>query len=125
MVTVFKGFNTINQERKFGLTGFDLIKRDLINAFHIRQGEVPGRPDVGTNIWTYIFEPLTDETRSAITAEIRRVISQDPRLSIHDLQLFSGHHSVIVEVEVLVGTEVSPRTLALIFDERTHTVRVR
>ena len=46
----FIGFNTINQNKKFTLVDFDLIKIDLLNAFNIRQGELPGRPAYGTII---------------------------------------------------------------------------
>ena len=38
----FIGFNTINQNKKFTLVDFELIKRDLLNAFNIRQGELVG-----------------------------------------------------------------------------------
>jgi hypothetical protein len=47
-MTTFIGFNTINQNKKFTLTDFALIQRDLLNAFNIRQGELPGRPGYGT-----------------------------------------------------------------------------
>ena len=52
----FIGFNTINQNKKFTAVDFDLIKIDLLNAFNIRQGELPGRPGYGTVIWNYLFE---------------------------------------------------------------------
>ena len=40
----FIGFSTIDQNKKFTAVDFDLIKIDLLNAFNIRQGELPGRP---------------------------------------------------------------------------------
>jgi hypothetical protein len=43
-MATFIGFNTVDQFKKFTLTDFELIKRDLINALNIRQGELPGRP---------------------------------------------------------------------------------
>jgi len=43
----FIGFNTQDQFFKFTLTDFELIKRDLSNAFNIQQGELPGRPGYG------------------------------------------------------------------------------
>ena len=52
----FIGFNTINQNKKFTLVDFELIKRDLLNAFNIRQGELVGRPAYGTSIWDFVFE---------------------------------------------------------------------
>ena len=47
----FIGFNTIGQYKKFTLLDYELIKRDLLNAFNIRQGELVGRPDYGTALW--------------------------------------------------------------------------
>jgi hypothetical protein len=40
-MTTFIGFNTIDQFKKFTLTDFELIKRDLLNAFNIRPGQLP------------------------------------------------------------------------------------
>ena len=42
-MTTFIGFNTIDQPKKFTLTDFDLVKRDLLNAFNIQQGQLVGR----------------------------------------------------------------------------------
>jgi len=54
-MATFIGFNTIDQIRKFTLTDADLIKRDFLNALNINKGEVPGRPEYGTTIWSFIF----------------------------------------------------------------------
>ena len=55
----FVGFNTIGRARNFTLTDRDLVIRDLLNALNIQQGEVPGRPQVGTLIWSFLFENQT------------------------------------------------------------------
>ena len=73
----FIGFNTINQFKKFTLVDFELIKRDLANAFNIQQGELPGRPGYGTTIWGYVFESQTPETEQGILQEIQRVAGGD------------------------------------------------
>ena len=61
-MATFIGYNTINQYKNYTLTDFDLIKRDLLNALTIKQGEVVGRPLVGTTIWNLIFDSQTPET---------------------------------------------------------------
>jgi hypothetical protein len=38
------------------LTDFELIKRDLLNAFNIRQGSLPGRPAYGSSIFDFVFD---------------------------------------------------------------------
>ena len=62
-MTKFRGFNTVNQVKKFRLTDLDLVKRDLLNHFQIRKGEKLMNPAFGSIIWNMLFEPLTDETK--------------------------------------------------------------
>ena len=71
MAQKFIGFNTQDQFKKFTLTGFELVKRDLLNAFNIQQGQLPGRPGYGTIIWTYLFENQLQEVQTAIQREIQ------------------------------------------------------
>ena len=63
-MTTFVGFNTINQNKKFTLIDTELIKRDLLNAFNIRQGELVGRPGYGTVIWDYVFENQHNQSKN-------------------------------------------------------------
>lgn len=123
-MATFKGFNTIGQFKKFGLTDFDLIKRDLLNAFLIREGQLPGRPDLGTRIWNFVFEPLDREIRDQIEYEVRRVIDMDPRLGIDQLNISYNHNTVIVEVAVTVKPEMSAERLFLVFNQATESLNV-
>ena len=81
-MTTFVGFNTQNQYKKFTLTDFALIKRDLLNAFNIRQGSLPGRPGYGTVLWDYLFENQVDAVQEGIINEVQRVAGGDPRIFI-------------------------------------------
>jgi phage baseplate assembly protein W len=72
-MTTFIGYSTINQYKKFTLVDYQLVKRDLLNAFNIRQGELVGRPDYGTALWDFLFEPQTLEVETAIKNEVQRV----------------------------------------------------
>ena len=65
-MTTFIGFNTINQNKKFTLTDFELIQRDLLNAFNIRQGELPGRPGYGTTIYSFLFENQVEQLQEEL-----------------------------------------------------------
>jgi len=112
----FIGFNTIGQNKKFTLTDFELIKRDLANAFNIQQGELPGRPGYGSNIWAYIFENQTTETQQLILEEITRVASGDPRLRLVDATLYPQDNGLRVELELQVVPSTTAERLALFFD---------
>jgi phage baseplate assembly protein W len=116
-MTTFIGFNTINQVKKFTLTGYELIKQDLLNAFNIRQGELPGRPAYGTVMWTFLFENQLENLVQAIRAEIQRVAGQDPRISISDLEIYPQDNGILVQVNIQVVPSQNAERLAIFFDQ--------
>lgn len=116
-MATFIGFNTINQNKKFTLVDFDLIKRDLLNSFNIRQGELVGRPGYGTNLWDYIFENQLPDTEAAIVQEIQRLVSNDPRIIISDIQIFPQDNGILIELELTVVPSSTAERLAIFFDE--------
>jgi phage baseplate assembly protein W len=119
MVT-FVGFNTINQNKKFTLTDFELIKRDLLNAFNIRQGELVGRPGYGTTIWDFVFENQLQETERALLAEIQRVAGGDPRLYVSNIELFPQDNGILIQIEITVVPSTTAERLAIFFDQETR-----
>jgi len=119
-MTTFIGFNTIGQNKKFTLVDFELIKRDLANAFNIQQGELPGRPGYGTVIWSYVFENQTTEVEQGILAEVQRVVGGDPRLYVSDATLYPQDNGILIELEVQVVGSTTAERLAIFFDENTR-----
>jgi phage baseplate assembly protein W len=116
MAQTFIGFNTINQYKKFTLTDFELIKRDLANAFNIRQGELPGRPDYGTIMWNFLFENQIEELQNSIVAEVQRVAGGDPRVFISDIQVFPEDNGILIQLEVTVTPSTNAERLGIFFD---------
>lgn len=116
-MATFIGFNTINQFKKFTLIDFDLIKQDLLNAFNIRQGQLPGRPGYGTVIWDYVFENQTQETERGITAEIQRVAGGDPRVFVNAVELFPQQNGILIQIEITVVPSTSAERLSIFFDQ--------
>jgi phage baseplate assembly protein W len=117
-MATFIGFNTINQFKKFTLVDFELIKRDLLNAFNIRQGQLPGRPGYGTVIWDYVFENQTQETERGITAEIQRVAGGDPRVFISSIELFPQENGMLIQLEITVVPSTNAERLSIFFDQQ-------
>lgn len=117
-MTTFVGFNTINQYKKFTLTDFELIKRDLLNAFNIRQGQLPGRPGYGTVLWDYVFEPQITQTQNAINAEVQRVAGGDPRIFISDVQSYPQENGILIEVQLTVVPTQNAEILSIFFDQQ-------
>ena len=119
-MTTFVGFSTIDQYKKFTLVDFELIKRDLLNAFNIRQGELIGRPGYGTTIWDNVFENQTQETERTLIAEIQRVVGGDPRIQITQLDIFPQQHGILIQLEISVIPGQTATLLSVFFNQQTR-----
>lgn len=115
-MTTYIGFNTINQFKKFTLTDFDLIQRDLLNAFNIRQGELPGRPSYGTLMWNFIFENQIEELANNIRREVLRVAANDPRIAVSEIQVYPQQNGILVQLQIAVVPSTNAEILSIFFD---------
>ena len=122
-MTTYIGYNTIGQVKKFTLTDRELVKRDLLNSIMIREGEMPGRPEVGTNIWSYVFDPNTDDTVRKIKAEIQRLIDADPRIQAEEVNVYAKNHNILIEMNVRILPDVNLEVINLMFDQNTNTAK--
>ena len=78
---MYKGFSTVNSTtQNFTLYDYELIKQDLLNHFHIRQGERLMNPSFGTIIWDLLFEPLTEQIKDLILQNVNQILNHDPRI---------------------------------------------
>lgn len=123
-MTTFIGFNTINQVKKFTLTDFELIKRDLSNAFNIRQGELPGRPAYGTVMWDFLFENQIEELANNIRREVQRVAAGDPRITVTDIQIFPQQNGILIQVQIQVVPSTNAEILSIFFDLQQQSATV-
>lgn len=117
----FIGYNTQGQYKKFTLVDQALIKRDLLNAFNIRQGQLPGRPDYGTTIWDNLFENLTDALITAMNREIQRVAGGDPRLQVMGSNIYAQNNGILIELEIQYVPSTDAQRLSIFFDQQTRT----
>jgi phage baseplate assembly protein W len=115
-MATFIGFSTVNRNKQFVVTDFELIKIDLLNAFNIRQGEVVGRPEYGTVIWNYLFENQLEETEQALYQEIQRVCGGDPRVYVNSINLFPQQNGILIEVDLMVVPSTDAKRLSIFFD---------
>jgi len=116
MAQKFIGFNTQGQFKKFTLTDFELIKRDLLNAFNIRQGQLPGRPAYGTVLWDFLFENQVEASQQAIEREVQRVAAGDPRIFISQVITFPQENGILIQVELTVTPSTDAERLSIFFD---------
>jgi phage baseplate assembly protein W len=120
-MATFIGFNTQDQFKKFTLVDDALIKRDLLNALNIRQGQLVGRPGYGTALWDNLFENQTNETEAAITREIQRVAGGDPRLQISSVDVFPQENGMLIQLELTIVPSTDAERLSIFFDQQTRT----
>ena len=116
-MATFVGFNTVDQYKKFTLVDLELIKRDLINAFNIRQGQLVGRPEYGTTIWDYLFESQIEPTENQLKDEIQRVAGGDPRIFILDAQIFPQLNGILIQLDLQVIPSTNAERLAIFFNQ--------
>lgn len=99
-MTTYKGFSTVNSRKNFKITDADLIKRDLINHFNIRKGEKLMQPEFGTIIWGLLFEPLTNDLKNAVVADITQIISYDPRVQVNNVEVNQQEHGLQILISL-------------------------
>lgn len=94
----YRGFSTVSSVNQgFALYDFELIKQDLINHFHIRQGETLSDPQFGCIIWDLLFEPFTDNIQEAIIDNVTTIVNYDPRITVDSIVVDSYDQGISVE----------------------------
>jgi len=116
---IYNGFSTINRNKKFRLTDFELIKQDLYNHLHIRKGEKVGNPKFGTIIWDIIFDPLTTEIKLAIEHDINTIVKYDPRIAAESIIISEYENGLMILLEIRLLETNQVEKLKLQFDRGT------
>ena len=119
-MATFIGYSTINQYKKFTLTDGELVKRDLLNAFNIRQGTLPGRPGYGSTLLDYVFESQDTVTERAILAEIQKIAGGDPRIYISDANYYPQQNGVLIELQVQIVPSTTVERLNIFFNQESR-----
>tara|TARA_B110000503_G_scaffold129783_1_gene202388 strand:- start:39382 stop:39828 length:447 start_codon:yes stop_codon:yes gene_type:complete len=114
----YRGISTVNPDATdWVLYDIALIKQDLINHFHIRQGEKLSNPEFGTIIWDILFEPLTDSLKNAVVANVSRVINYDPRVNVDNIIVDSYESGLQIECTLTYLPYNITETMRMKFDE--------
>ena len=119
-MATYYGFSTIDNNKKFRLVDYELVKRDVLNSLMIKSGEKLGKPEYGTNVWGLIFEPLTNSTMKDLEHEMRKTVEQDPRVKVDDVQVYPKDNGVLVELFVTVLSTTEQQRLSLFFNQDTR-----
>lgn len=100
MANIYRGFSTVGRNSIFRINNLELIKQDLINHFNIRKGEKLMNSNFGTEIWNFLYEPLTEEVKSAIIADVNQVVSYDPRIAVTNVTITEYEQGLMIELFV-------------------------
>ena len=106
--------------KKFRLVDEQLVIREFLNALNIQQGQKVGKPEYGTTLWSFVFEPNTSDVQTQLTDEIRRVASQDPRMILNTVNAFPQENGILIEVEMAIAPFNNAFALNVFFDNATN-----
>ena len=114
----YRGISTVDPDAtEWVLYDIALIKQDLINHFHIRQGEKLENPEFGTIIWDVLFEPLTENLKSAIVKNVTQIVNFDPRVSVTAIDVVPYESGLQIECELTYLPYNISEKLQFKFDE--------
>jgi phage baseplate assembly protein W len=106
--------------KKFRLVDTPLVVRDFINSLNIQQGQKVGKPEYGTTLWTFVFEPNTPDTQFQLENEIRRVANLDPRMILNSVKAYPQENGILIEVEMAIAPFNQAFLLNVFFDNSTN-----
>ena len=119
----YKGISTANPNNtSFTLHDIALIKQDIINHFHISQGEKLENPEFGTIIWDAILEPLTDDLKEAIGKNVTDIVNYDPRVQVNDVVVTAYESGLQVECDLTYLPYNITESMRMKFDEEAGLI---
>jgi len=119
----YRGISTVNPNvNSFNLYDIALIKQDLLNHFHIRQGEKLENPQFGTIIWDALFEPLTEDMKQAIIQNVTEIINYDPRVQVNAVTVDTYESGIQIECDLTYLPYNISENLRLKFDENNGLI---
>ena len=114
----YRSISTVGEENEgFRLYDLAVIKQDIINHFHIRQGEKLENPEFGTIIWDVLFDPLTDDLKTAIVKNVEDIINYDPRVSVDQVVVAEYEQGIQIECVLIYLQYSIAETMRLQFDQ--------
>ena len=114
----YRGFSTVNPDNVgFQLYDLQIVKQDIINHFHIRQGELLSNPNFGTIIWDILYEPLTESLKQIIAENVTTIINYDPRVSVTSITIDQYESGLQIEATLLFLPYNIAENMRLTFDQ--------
>ena len=116
---------TLNTGRKYRLVDEQLVVQDFVNALNIQKGQKVGQPEYGTTLWSFVFEPNTQDVQFELENELKRVASSDPRLQLNEVRAFPQENGILIEIELAVTPFNNATVLNVFFDNLTNKAVIK
>ena len=114
----YRGISTVNEGNSSKvLYDLSLIKQDILNHFHIRQGEKRSDPEFGTIIWDALFEPFTGDMKNAIIENVSNIVNYDPRVKVNNITVDQYESGLQIEVSLVYLPYNISENMKLTFDQ--------
>lgn len=114
----YRGFSTVSSETENRhLYDLKLIQQDLLNHFHVRQGERLMNPKFGTVIWDLLFEPLTEDVKQLILTNVNQILNYDPRIVADQITVSQYESGIQIECMLTYLPYNITQSMQLRFDQ--------
>jgi phage baseplate assembly protein W len=115
----YRGFSTVSAETEnHHLYDLKLIQQDLLNHFHVRQGERLMNPKFGTVIWDLLFEPMTEDVKQLILTNVNQIMNFDPRVIANQITVTSYESGIQIECMLTYLPYNVTQAMQLRFDQQ-------
>ena len=96
------------------------IKQAIVNLLLTNKGERPFNPDYGSNIRSYLFEPLDYGTAAQIELSITSTLAKfDPRINVRSIDIYPNYDNNSFDVDMpyeIVGSDDPPVAVELVLN---------
>jgi phage baseplate assembly protein W len=75
-------------------------------------------PSWGTIIWEKLYDPFTEEVRSAIEEDIKKIIASDPRVNVTSVVITEADFGLVLEVTLTFVATSQVDVMRLNFDKQ-------
>jgi len=96
------------------------IKQAIVNLLLTNKGERPFNPDYGSNIRSYLFEPLDYGTAAQVEMSIKSTLAEfEPRIDVLSIETYPNYDGNSFDVDmtyVIVGSDDPPTAVQLVLN---------
>ncbi len=96
------------------------IKQAIVNLLLTNKGERPFNPDYGSNIRSYLFEPLDYGTAAQVEMSITSTLAEfEPRINVLSIETYPNYDNNSFDVDmtyVIVGSDDPPTAVQLVLN---------